>query len=211
MAREFMWVRPDGTWKGSGSLDECMAAAKEQCKSGLGPYTLKKDEKVLRRGIRSRVLRGLRRALETGNVGPTYRIRSKERVLFTCREVVPAIKIIDTNGNDKADRCWSFAKAKFGDIRFLGAYVCKQIAGTSTMSQHSYGNAVDFGRDSMQELVDLYDYLKAHADELDIEHLIVGNRIWQRGSGESYYGGVFHYHVHADFTPQYSGSCGVRG
>jgi len=211
MAREFMWVRPDGTWKGSGPLDECMRAARDQCESGLKAYTLKKDDKVIRRGARRWVLRGLEKALRDGKVGPTYRLWANGDLLFTCREVVPAVHIIDTNGNDKADRAWSSGKAEYSDCRFLGAYVCKHIAGSYTMSQHSYGNAVDFGRDSMPELVALYNHLKAHADELDLEHLIVGDRIWTRGFGESHYSGVYHYHVHADFTPQYSGGCGVRG
>jgi len=206
-----MWIRPDGTWKGKGPLDELMEAARSQCNSGLAPYTLKKDDKVLRRGLRRWILRGLRKSLEDGKVGPTYRIRSKERVLFTCREVVAAVHVIDTNGNDKADKCWTYGKTKYSDCTFLGAYVCKTIAGSGVPSQHSYGNAVDFGRQSMGELVVLYDYLKANADELGLEHLIVGARIWSRGHGESYYGGQFHYHVHADFGPQYSGACGVRG
>jgi hypothetical protein len=79
------------------------------------------------------------------------------------------------------------------------------------MSQHSYGNAVDFGRDSMDELYDLAYYLVAHATELDLAHVIVDDRIWEPGHGWGSYGGDRHYHVHADFLPQYSGSCGVRG
>lgn len=211
MARTFMWVRPDGTWKGSGTLDECMKAARDQCKSGLTSYTLKKDEKVIRRGQRRWVLRGLEMALRGGKVGPTYRIWAKGDLQFTCREVVPAVHIIDTNGNDKIDKVWTFGKTKYKDCTFLGAYVCKYIAGSSQMSQHSYGNAVDFGRGSMAELWNLAHYLVSHADELDLEHVIVDDMIWNRGFGWSHYSGIRHYHVHADCMPQYSGSCGVRG
>lgn len=188
-----------------------MDAAKNQMPNGLKPYILRRDGDKVRQGPRLWVLRGLRDQLEKGTPGPTFRIWADGRVLFTCRETVAAVHIIDTNGNYKADRCWSYGKAKYGDVRFLGAYVCKHIAGSYVMSQHSYGNAVDFGRDSMSELEDLARYLLDNAGALDLQHLIVGDRIWTRGYGWSHYSGDYHYHVHVDFTPQYSGGCGVRG
>jgi hypothetical protein len=210
MAREFMYVKPDGTWSVHKPIDDVMEAARNQCDSGLRPYTLKKDDKVIRRGSRAFVLRGLRKALEDGKVGPTYRLWCHGYLLFTCREATASVHIIDTNGNDKADKVWSWGKAEYPDCSFLGAYVCKHIAGSYTMSQHSYGNAVDFGRDTMSELYDLAHYLVANADELDLQHVIVDDVIWTRGYGWSNYSGTRHYHVHADCTPQYSGSCGVR-
>jgi hypothetical protein len=211
MVKEFMWIKPDGTWSTRRSIGEVMEKAKEQMPFGLRPYSLTKDGERIRRGARTWVLRGLRRELENGKPGNTYRLRGHGDILFVAREVVPAVHIIDTNGNDKADKCWSYGKAEYPDCSFLGAYVCKHIAGSYTMSQHSYGNAVDFGRNSMDELYDLAYYLVGKADELSTQHVIVDNRIWTRGFGWSYYGGQRHYHVHADFTPQYSGSCGVRG
>jgi len=123
----------------------------------------------------------------------------------------PAIHIMNTNGNAKADKAWSYGKTEYKDCSFLGSYVCKYISGSSSMSQHSYGNAVDFGRDSMSQLYDLAHYLLDHANELDLEHVIVDDKIWTRGYGWSHYSGDRHYHVHVDFNPQYSGSCGVRG
>lgn len=211
MAREYQNVKPDGSWSNHKSKDETMQAARAQLPSGLAPYVLTKNGKRLRRGVRAWVLKGLDNALTQGDVGDVYRLWGSGDLKFTCREIAPAVKIIDTNGNAKADRCWSWGKAKFPDVSFLGAYVCKHIVGSTTMSQHSYGNAVDFGRDSMDELYDLAYYLVAHAEELDLQHVIVDDRIWTRGSGWGYYGGDRHYHVHADFTPQYSGACGVRG
>lgn len=211
MTKEFMYVKPNNEWSTRKDLTATMQAARAQTPFALRPYVLKKDGKVLRRGQRAWILRGLRRALEKGEVGSTYRIWGGGDLLFQAREVVPAVHIIDTNGNDKADKCWSYGKAQFPDCSFLGAYVCKHIAGTWTMSQHSYGNAVDFGRNSMDELYDLAYYLLSHSDELSLQHVIVDDRIWTRGVGWSNYGGDRHYHVHADFTPQYSGSCGVRG
>jgi hypothetical protein len=210
MAREFQNIKPDGTWSTHKTLDQTMDAARAQCESGLQVYTLTKDGKKVRRGTRRWVLRGLRRVLGGGSPGPVYRVWGGGDVLFTCRETVPALHVVDTSGNDKIDLVWSFGKAQFPDCTFLGAYVCKHVYGTSTMSQHSYGNAVDFGRDSMSELYDLAHYLVAHADELDLQHVIVDDVIWIRGYGWSHYGGTRHHHVHADCTPQYSGSCGVR-
>lgn len=204
-----MYTRPDGTWATRRSLDDVLSAARNQLPLGK-VYLLKEDDKRLRTGARPWVLKGLQRHLKNGEVGPTYRIWSGGKVQFVARETVPAVKIIDTNGNAKADRAWSYGKAEYPDCRFLGAYVCKRIAGTNTMSQHSYGNAVDFGRDSMSELYDLAYYLLG-VPELDLQHLIVDDRIWTRGVGWSHYGGDRHYHVHVDFTPQYSGGCGVRG
>lgn len=209
MAREYQNIKPDGTWSNHKTKEETVKAAREQLPSGLKPYSLTKDGKRLRRGTRAWVLKGLDNALSQGKVGNVYRLWGSGRVLFTAREIVPAIHIIDTNGNDKADKAWSTGKAKFPDCSFLGAYVCKHIVGSYTMSQHSYGNAVDFGRDSMDELYDLAYFLLG--EDLDLQHVIVDDRIWTRGVGWSYYGGDRHYHVHVDFTPSYSGGCGVRG
>lgn len=211
MAREFQWIRKDGTWSTRRPIGEVMEKAGESIEKRLKLYKLVKDGKVLRHGTRRWILRGLRKALEDGNVGPTYRVWGDGEIQFIAREVVPPLHIFDINGNDHADYCWSFGKAKYPDCSFLGAYVCKHIAGSYTMSQHSYGNAVDFGRDNMDELWDLAHYLVNNADKIHAAHIIVANRIWSPSTGWSYYGGQYHYHVHVDFLPQYSGSCGVRG
>ena len=208
--QEFMYEKPNGEWATNRSLGETMDAARKQCESGLKVYTLVRDGKTLRRGARKWVLDGLKRNLEKGEIGDTYRVRSGKEMLFVCREIKAAIHIINTNGNVKADKAWSVAKAEYKDVTFLGAYVCKRILGTFTMSQHSYGNALDFGRSSMSQLVQLANFLYEKRDELDLQHIIVDDRIWTRGVGWSHYGGARHYHVHIDFTPQKSGSCGVR-
>ncbi len=211
MAREFQNIKPNGEWSNHNSLDETMVAARKQVPRLLFPYRLTKNGKKVRSGQRRWVLNGLEKGLRDGKVGDVFRLWGDGKVRFTAREVVPAVHIIDTNGNAKADKAWSYGKAQFPDCSFLGAYVCKHIAGSWVMSQHSYGNAVDFGRDSMDELYDLAYWLVAHADDLDLAHVIVDDRIWEPGSGWHSYGGDRHYHVHVDFLPQYSGLCGVRG
>lgn len=209
--QEFQWIKPDGTWSMHRSLNETMEAAVEKVDRHLKVYSLFRNGKKIRRGQRRWVLRGLRHNLETGSVGDVYSISGEGEQLFKCRETKPAVKIINTSGNARADKCWSYGKAEYSDCSYLGAYVCKHIVGSYSMSQHSYGNAIDFGRDSMDELYDLAYFLLEHQDTLALQHVIVDDRIWTRGSGWSHYGGQRHYHVHADFTPQYSGGCGVRG
>lgn len=94
----------------------------------------------------------------------------------------------------------------------LGSKVCKRIAGSTSWSQHAYGNAIDLafrvppptGFD-MARQDRLATFLVAHADELAIEHVIHRDRAWTRGSGWSSYGGIYHTHVHVDCTPQGTG------
>lgn len=211
MAREFMWIKPDDSWSISRPIGDVMDRAKETIKPGLKPYKLVKDGKTVAQGLRGRVLRKLRKALEDGKVGPTLRVWGDGKVRFVAREVDPPLHVIDTNGNDKADYAWSFMKDRYPTVRFLGAYVCKHIVGSSTLSQHSYGNAVDFGRDTMAQLEDMAHYAVDNAGELHLAHAIVANRIWEPSTGWRPYYGEYHYHLHLDFSPQYSGSCGVRG
>lgn len=209
--KEFQWITRDGDWSNHQELGKVMSVARDRVPRDEKPYSLTKNGKQIRRGPRPWVLKGLERGLKQGRVGDTFRVWAGKEVVFVVREMVAPVHIINTNGNAKADRAWSYGKDKYKDCSFLGAYVCKHIAGSYTMSQHSYGNAVDFGRDTMSELYDLYGFMKSNADELDLEHIIVDDKIWTRGYGESHYSGDRHYHVHVDFTPQYSGSCGVRG
>lgn len=210
--RQFVYLYRNGSISKPVGLGSVMRAARARLIVGRGPWALRIDDEELGRFKRRRAaLQGLRREAERGDVGTVYRLRTSERVVFQCREIRPAIEITDTNGNDKADRCWSAVKAEFPKVQFLGAYVCKRVAGTYTLSQHSYGNAVDFGAGSMDALYDIARWLVNRAAELDLEHVIVDDRIWTRGYSWSSYSGDRHYHVHVDYVPQYSGSCGVRG
>lgn len=210
MTQEFQNVKPNGEWSNHNSLAQTMGAARGQIPFGLRPYTLKKNGKILVKGARKFVLARLEANLRHGKVGDDYSIWAGKRIRFRCREVKPAYQVIDTNGNDKADRAWGAAVTVFRNISFLGAYVCKHISGSYNMSQHSYGNALDIGADSMTDLNDIAQWFVSHAVEFDLQHVIVGDRIWTRGSGWHYYGGDYHYHVHLDFNPNFSGSCGVR-
>jgi len=212
MDRRFVYTLKDGGYSKAVTLAKVRTMAALRVIPAAGPFTLTVDGENVRYGVtRVKVLKAFKHGLQVGKVGPVYRIRDTKDVVFGAREVVPAIKQLDTNGNDKADAYWSAVKAEFPNITFLGSYVCKYIAGSTNMSQHSYGNAVDLNGGSMAFLEQIANWDVAHADELHLEHVIVNRRIWTRGWGWASYGGETHFHVHVDFLPSYSGSCGVRG
>lgn len=113
------------------------------------------------------------------------------------------------------DRIVAVAEAAYAHdhgVDCLGTKVCKRILGSSSWSQHAYGNAIDLafavpppvGFDLKRQDA-LVNYLVAHADELAIYHAIHRNRAWTRGSGWGFYGGVYHTHVHIDCDPQGTG------
>lgn len=214
MARQYVWKKKDGTFTRPYELDATMAAAGVKLVTGDGPFTVVRDgETVGRPSTRVVTLRRLRRLLDLGQPGPTYRVRSDAgEIVFVTREVKAAVDVVNTSGNDKADVFWSTVVAEFReyDPRFAGAYVCKSISGSSTPSQHSYGNAVDIFFDTLAHQEKVAEWAVAHADELHLQHVISGNRIWTRGVGWRAYGGDFHAHLHVDFDPSFSGACGVK-
>lgn len=210
MARQFQFLDKQGNPK-IVDLTRLMAAEKRRLVSGDGPFVLTQDGDSIFSGTRIGVSQHLKKRLERGEVGSAYRVRAgKKGVVFQCREVKPALEVINTSGNDQIDLIWSLVKDEFPFVYFLGAYVCKSIFGTGTSSQHSYGNAIDIGAnpDRLQEIAE---WLVARASELKLDHVIYKNRIWTKGVGWHAYTGEYHAtHVHADPDPQFSGSCGVR-
>jgi hypothetical protein len=210
--RQFVYAKKNGAPSKPVGLRAVMAVALLRTVIGGGPFDLTQDGEALRQDVsRKIVLDRLKTQLEHGEVGPAYRVRNPKKVVFSVRETKPAWEVIDTNGNDKADAAWGAVKMVFPKVRFLGAYVCKYIAGSNNLSQHSYGNALDIGAGSMAELERIADWFQDHSEEFHLEHIIVNRSIWTHGVGWRYYGGDTHYHVHLDFTPSQFGSCGVKG
>lgn len=206
-----MVLRHDG-YAGPFSLAGVDAIAAGRLLQGHGPFTRHVNHKAAGGSYgRLKALRALHDSMKRGSVGDVYSIhdRHNDEVLRT-RECQESVKLINTNGNDKADRCWSAGKNEFPHCTFLGAYVCKHIVGTSTMSQHSYGNAVDFGAATMAQLYSIADWMLAHQRELDIQTIIVGAKVWTPAEHWHAYTGDYHYHVHVDFQPSFAGPCGVR-
>lgn len=90
----------------------------------------------------------LKEALPSLNDGQIGQIcgGTKKRASGRARTVVRGanIPIIDLdNATGLAEQAYSLAKYRFGDVRFGGAFVCKRISGTSSWSDHAWGDAVD--------------------------------------------------------------------
>lgn len=212
---EYVFQLPnDGASRPVGQAAAITAAGK-QVKPGGGPYTVTRDGKVVVESkMRMRVMRYLRKNVKSLRVGQTIRIRNKDEVVFWLRAVAePQVHVINTNGNDKADEFWTWVVNEFGQYhpRNGGIYVCKDIAGSSSPSQHSYGNAVDVFFDSAYHQDIVYEAVKHGRCPVPVAHAISQKSIWEPGAGEHYYTGETHYHLHCDFSPNYSGGCGVRG
>lgn len=182
--------------------------------AGKGLFTIEQDgERVSRKLQRLEVLKRLPKLVAGVGIGPTFKVfDGKGRVVFACRSVSLLDQTNSTNGNLHADEYFNWVKATYRqfDPRYAGAYVCKNVAGSSTRSQHSYGNAVDFFFDSMDDQTKVYIAVKAGLCPVPVAHAISGDNIWEPNVGQSHYTGEYHSHLHVDFVPQFSGRCGVR-
>lgn len=212
--REYIFRTAKG-WSQPVGLARHMTAVRKRVVAKQGPFTLTQDGDALSRKVqRATVLDRYQTAIENRELGATFRIRNRKGdVAITGRSSKPTPDEIDTNGNAHSDEFWTWVVNEYPEFhpRFGGSYVCKRIAGSSSMSQHSYGNAVDIFFDSIvhQEKVFL-DVVNGKAP-LVIAHAISMRRIWEPGVGMHAYTGETHYHLHTDYIPQFSGSCGVRG
>jgi hypothetical protein len=116
----------------------------------------------------------------------------------TVTEVVVEIEYQMVGGvTPAAARCIAAVFARFGEMP-IGTRVVKQIRGTSTWSQHSYGNAVDF-MCSGEKLRQVAMFINANRGALAIAHLLA----------DPYFPSPLsdHWnHVHADFFPQWGGT-----
>lgn len=197
------------------TLREVMDVARTRLDVGKSYSGALDGRTIMDSRLRDKALARIRGVATHMGTGETLRVREDgaDKVLLWVRAAAAEIDVIDINGNDNSDYYWTTIVKEFGeyDPRFAGSYVCKSVSGTSTPSQHSFGNAVDIFFDSIahQELV--AEWVVRHADELNVDHVISLKRIWTRGVGWHAYTGETHYHLHVDFTPQYSGSCGIRG
>jgi hypothetical protein len=214
VSKQFVFFRFDNAPSKPVGLTVVTVAAAKRLLSGSGPFALKKNEEHLGQNLTRRdVLRALRRRLSNGDVGDVYRVfAATGAVVFKVREVVEAAKVINTSGNAHSDEFWTWIVNTYPQFhpRFAGSYVCKDVAGTNTPSQHSYGNAVDVFFDSMAHQIMVFHDVEAGKCPVKVEHAISGARIWEPGSPEHAYTGEFHAHLHTDYIPQFSGACGVR-
>jgi hypothetical protein len=214
--REYVFRTKEDRWSKPVGLGRHMGSARQRVVVKDQPFTLTQDGDRLSKDVkRDTVLDRYRTAIENRELGATFRIRDhKEKVVFTGRSVKDQPDSIDINGNDNADKFWGWVVAEFSAYRprFAGSYVCKSIIGSGGVrSQHSYGNAVDvfFGSLAQQDAV--FMAVVNGKCPVRVAHAISRNRIWEPGAGIHSYSGVYHSHLHTDYLPQYSGSCGVRG
>jgi hypothetical protein len=111
---------------------------------------------------------------------------------------------ITAGGTFNAAR-WDAATKAFFPVTSSGITSIRNIAGTDTLSQHAYGNAVDTFA-SYDTLTDIFYFGIANAAAFSIRLLIWQTTQWTSYGGFSGYPGVPHTgHVHADFHPQYGG------
>lgn len=211
--RRYIWKRKDG-FSGPIGLTRLMTVAAAKVATGAGPFAVTQDgDQIGPEGTRVEALARFRKAISNREIGPTFRIRNKRKVFFTARAVVAVAEVDSTSGNSNCDTYFNWVKANFSDYnpRYAGAYVCKNVSGSNTLSQHSYGNAIDIFFDTLAQQDRVARATVENAKQLNVYHAISLQSIWTKGVGWTGYRGDTHYHIHVDFDPQYSGSCGVRG
>jgi hypothetical protein len=213
--REYVFRTSKGGWSAPVGLPRHMNAARKRVVDRDGPFKLTQDGDPLSRQVkRATVLARYQTAIENRELGATFRIRKRnDDVVFTGRSSIERPDSIDINGNAKSDEFWTWVVNEFPEYRprFGGSYVCRTIAGSSQLSQHSYGNGVDVFFDSITHQEAVFNAVVNGRAPVPVAHAISLSRIWEPGSGIHYYTGERHYHLHTDYAPNFSGPCGVRG
>lgn len=110
--------------------------------------------------------------------------------------------IINTVGNDAIDLSVGTVVERFPNVRSLGIVVCKRISGSSSWSQHAYGNGADFGGPGpwgSAENIRLLDKVVNYLEDLD--PILPISQIGWRNWANHYPG-----HVHISGAPLQSGT-----
>lgn len=214
MARKYKFRKGD-EWSAEHGLSYLMTVAASRVVAGRGPFSITQDgEVVAQNKSRKDVLVRFRDLISHRDVGSTFRIRKGDGdVVFTARAVESERLPADsTSGNAKADEFYNWVMTKYKDWkpRYAGAYVCKLVSGSTSMSQHSYGNAIDFFFDSIKHQNEVFDDVRHGRAPVAVAHAISERKIWSPSGGTKAYGGDYHGHLHVDFLPQQSGRCGVK-
>jgi hypothetical protein len=135
---------------------------------------------------------------ETGTTLAREVARSLERYDGGTTRVVVEVEYKRVGGaTPAAARCIGVVFAAFGELP-IGVVAVRFIEGTTTWSQHAYGNAVDF-MCSGELHRRLAFFLDANRGGLDIAHLLA-DPYFPSPLGNHY------NHVHADFFPQWGGT-----
>lgn len=126
-----------------------------------------------------------------------YKIKSIKR------DVNP-LAVMATSGNDAIDLVVGTVVQKYPSVTNLGIVVCKKIAGSNTWSQHSWGNAVDFGGPGpwgSSGNITLLDKVNNYIQRLWDEGLLPVSQLgWRNWSGH------FPGHIHVSGDPYRHGT-----
>lgn len=211
--RQYRWRRQDD-WSRNVDLERLMETAKTKVVTGTGPFSLiENGDQIGGNKTRSELLSRFQGAISNREPGSTFRVRNKDgNVVLTARAVEALSDADSTNGNAHADKFWNWVRLEYRafEPRYAGAYVCKTVSGSSTLSQHSYGNAVDVFFDTLAHQHDVYTAIKNGKCPVPMNLAICERHDWSPSAGETPYGGDFHGHLHAQFQPTFTGTCGVR-
>jgi hypothetical protein len=216
--REYVFRTKDDRWSKPVGLPRHMSSARQRVLMKQQPFVLTQDgDPISAKLKREEVIDRYEKAIKDRELGATFRIRRTTKgqdVVFAGKSCKEKPDTIDINGNKNSDEFWTWVVNTYPTFkpRFAGSYVCKTIIGSGGQrSQHSFGNACDvfFGSIAQQEVV--FRDITNRKCPVPIAHAISLGRIWEPGSGIHSYSGIRHYHLHTDYLPQYSGSCGVRG
>lgn len=138
-------------------------------------------------------------------MGTTVRVRAESDGFIWDSKVVdinPAM-VIDTPGTDAVDIIVGTVVARFPKVHSMGIFVCKQISGSSTWSQHSWANAVDMGGPGdwgSDVYVAYIDKVVNYINKLEAKHMVPVSQVLWRGVANHYPG-----HVHFSGAPLMTG------
>jgi hypothetical protein len=105
-------------------------------------------------------------------------------------------------------------------VKFASRFVCKKIVGSSSWSQHSWGNADDLfptdgnTQEKLRHIADAVVYQAKHRTvanrgrKLDVAEVIDhdARRIWTPAGGWGPYGGTLGAHIHVTGAPKRTGT-----
>jgi hypothetical protein len=135
---------------------------------------------------------------------------------------------VGTAATKRIERVLQRAKVGSGKTRIIayaGRFVCKQISGSSSWSQHSYGNADDLfptpgdTQKKLRNIADAVVYQAKHRTvanrgrKLDVAEVIDhdARKIWTPSQGWHAYGGTTGSHIHVSAAPLRSGRPACAG
>ena len=182
-----------------------MRAALEQHEAPTGFAIRPQDRTTWRKNLSlSEALDKVQARILVSPPGFRWYIRTGGFVTSVYRHDANPAMYLDTSGNQAIDIIVGTVVAAYPGVTNLGTQVCKKIAGSSTWSQHAYGNAVDFGGPGAWGSpgnIALLDAVVAYIDRLDVQGYIdvaqVGWRNWP-----NHWPG----HAHISASPMSSGT-----